>query len=84
MTWLLIGIYLSKSVHLSKIALKIPSPAKVVSITRRLSRFLDNPAVRVREWFEPIAREILQAAAQTVGEIRLIAEEPRSVLDINC
>jgi len=74
MTWLLIGIYLSKSVHLSKIALKIPSPARVVSITRRLSRFLDNPAVRVREWFEPIAQEILQAAAQTVGEIRLIAD----------
>jgi hypothetical protein len=74
MTWLLVGIYLSKSVHLSKIALKIPSRAKVASITRRLSRFLDNPAVRVREWFEPIAREILQAAAQTVGEIRLIAD----------
>lgn len=74
MTWLLVGIYLSRSVHLSKIALKIPISAKVLSITRRLSRFLDNPAVRVREWFEPIAREVLQAAAQTVGEIRLIAD----------
>lgn len=74
MTWLLVGIYLSRSVHLSKIALKIPSSAKVLSITRRLSRFLDNPNVRVREWFEPIARDVLQAAAQTVGEIRLIAD----------
>lgn len=74
MTWLLVGIYLSRSVHLSQIALKIPSTAKVLSITRRLSRFLDNPAVRVREWFEPIAREALQAAAQTAGEIRLIAD----------
>ena len=37
--------------------MKIPSRAKVASITRRLSRFLDNPAVRVREWFELIARE---------------------------
>lgn len=74
LTWLLVGIYLSKSVHLSKIALKIPSQAKVVSITRRLSRFLDNSAVRVRGWFEPVARGILQAAAQTVGEIRLIAD----------
>lgn len=34
MTWLLVGIYLSRSVHWSKIALKIPSPANVVSITR--------------------------------------------------
>lgn len=33
MTWLMVGIYLSRSVHLSKIALKIPSPAKVPSIT---------------------------------------------------
>jgi len=74
MAWLLVGICLSKSVHLSKIALKIPGPATVVSTTRRLSRFLDNPAVRVREWFEPIARQFLQAAAQTVGEIRLIAD----------
>jgi len=74
MAWLLVGICLSKSVHLSKIALKIPGPATVASITRRLSRFLDNPAVRVREWFEPIAQQFLQAAAQTVGEIRLIAD----------
>jgi len=74
MTWLLVGIYLSRSVHLSRIALKIPGTAKVVSIIRRLSRFLDNPAIRVREWFEPIVREVLQAAAQTVGEIRLIAD----------
>jgi hypothetical protein len=62
MTWLLVGIYLSRSVHLSRIALKIPGTAEVVSIVRRLSRFLDNPAIRVREWFEPIARGVLQAA----------------------
>jgi hypothetical protein len=74
MSWLMVGIYLSRSVHLSKIALKIPGRAKVPSITRRLTRFLDNPAIRVREWFEPIARAILQAAASTVGEIRLIAD----------
>ena len=73
MTWLLVGISLSRSVHLSRIALKIPGTAKLVSIIRRLSRFLD-PAIRVREWFEPIARGVLQAAAHTVGEIRLIAD----------
>ncbi len=37
--WLMIGIYQSHSVYLSKIAGKIPGPAKLVSITRRLSRF---------------------------------------------
>jgi len=59
--WLTVGIYQSRSVHLSRIAGKIPGPAKSVSTTRRLSRFLENPAIRVREWYEPIAREWLQA-----------------------
>jgi hypothetical protein len=55
--WLMVGIYESRSVHLSKIAGKIPGRAKQVSLTRRLSRFLDNPAIRVREWYGPIARQ---------------------------
>jgi hypothetical protein len=72
--WLMVGIYNSRSVHLSKIAGKIPGPAKLVSITRRLSRFLDNPAVNVREWYEPIARQWLQAQWHCLGEIRLIVD----------
>jgi hypothetical protein len=47
---LLTGIWASKSVHLSHIATKIPSGATLPSVTRRLARFLDNPALRVREW----------------------------------
>ena len=74
LAWLLVGIYRSKAVHLSKVALEIPGDAKVLSIVRRLSRFLDNPAIRVREWYEPVAKDVLQAMAKTVGEIRLIAD----------
>ena len=74
LAWLLAGICRSKSVHLSKVALKIPGDAKTLSITRRLGRFLDNPAIRVREWYEPVAKNLLQAMANTVGEIRLIAD----------
>ena len=74
LAWLLVGICRSKSVHLSQVALKIPGDANTLSITRRLSRFLGNPAVRVREWYEPIARNVLQAMADTVGEVRLIAD----------
>jgi hypothetical protein len=70
--WLVIGIYQSRSVHLSKIAGKIPGSAKLLSITRRLSRFLDNPAIRVREWYEPIAHQWLQAQWHCLREIRLI------------
>jgi hypothetical protein len=72
MVWLIIGIFESKSVHLSKVAMKIPGSATLVSATRRLSRFLNNPAVRVREWYEPVARNWLTVMAESVGEIRLI------------
>jgi hypothetical protein len=72
--WLIIGIYLSHSVCLSKIAGEIPGQAKLVSTTRRLSRFLDNSAVNVREWYRPIAQQWLQAQWQCLGEIRLIAD----------
>lgn len=74
MAHLIAGIFESKSVHLSKVATKIVSTATLLSVTRRLSRFLDNPAVRVREWYAPIVCDLLQSAASTVGEIRLIAD----------
>jgi hypothetical protein len=72
--WLMIGIYESRSVHLSKIAGKIPGRAKLVSTTRRLSRFLDNPAVNVREWYQPIAQQWLETQWKSLGEIRLIVD----------
>jgi hypothetical protein len=71
---LMIGIYKSRSVHLSKIAGKIPGQAKVLSTTRRLSRFLDNSAINVREWYEPIARQWLKAQIAWIGEVRLIID----------
>ncbi len=72
--WLIVGIYMSRSVCLSRIAFKIPGAAKLVSTTRRLSRLLDNPAIRVREWYEPIARHWLEAQHRCLGEIRLIVD----------
>jgi hypothetical protein len=70
----MIGIYQSQSVYLGKIAGEIPGSAKLVRTTRRLSRFLDNPAVNVREWYQPIAQKWLQAQWQCLGEIRLIVD----------
>lgn len=79
---LLVGLCLSRSVHLAKIANKIPTTsttttkteATLPSLTRRLSRLLNNPAIRVRDWYEPIARSLLERAAQGGGEIRLIVD----------
>jgi hypothetical protein len=73
LAWLMTGIYHSKSVHLSKIANKIPGKAQRESRTRRLLRFVDNAAVRVRDWYRPVAVYLLQAAAKT-GQIRLIID----------
>lgn len=71
-TWLLVGLYQSRSVHLSKIAEKIPGMANLPSRVRRISRFLDNSAIQVRDWYEPIARMVIQRLAH--GEICLIVD----------
>ena len=75
--WLLTGIFLSKSVHLSRIADKIPGEATATSRERRLSRLLDNPVLRVRDWYNEIAKDVLADAAQSVKEIRLIVVSHR-------
>jgi hypothetical protein len=61
-------------VHLSKVAAKIPSQAKLTSVTRRLSRPLANPAIRVRDWYAPIARQWLAAPYHHLGEVRRIVD----------
>jgi hypothetical protein len=73
---LLVGLCLSRSVHLSRIANKIPTTTKATlpSATRRLSRLLDNAAIKVRAWYEPIARSLLERVARAGGEIRLIVD----------
>jgi len=72
--WLLVGIHQSRSVTLSRIASKIPGKAKLLSTVRRLGRFLNNPAIRVRDWYAPIARQWLTAQFRHLGEIRLIVD----------
>lgn len=72
--WLVVGIFHSRSVSLSKIAGKVMSTAKNVSTVRRLSRFLASRAVDVRSWYRPIAKAWLLSQFQQVGEIRLIVD----------
>lgn len=72
--WLMVGIFHSRSVQLSRVAGKVLGQAKNLSAVRRLSRFLDNPAIQVRDWYEPIARQWLAAQWAWLGEIRLIVD----------
>lgn len=77
MVWVMVGILTSRSVQLHRIAGKIPSRAKLPSVTRRVARLVANPHLRVRDWYDPIARLWLAAAARTVREIRLILDPTR-------
>ena len=74
LTWLIVGLYRAMSVHLSAIVRKWPLSAKNPSLWRRLERFLSNPAIHVRDWYEPVARQWLNEAAASLGEIRLIVD----------
>lgn len=75
--WLLYGIYKSRSVYLSRIAGKVPGQAKLLSTVRRFSRLLDNPAIRVRAFYEPIACQWLETQLRWIGEIRLLVDGTR-------
>lgn len=72
--WMMVGIYQSRSVHLSKIAGKVLGNAKLLSTVRRFERFLDNPAIEVRGWYEPIAKQWIAVQWQHLREVRLIVD----------
>ena len=72
--WLVVGIYHSHSVNLSRIAGKVIGTAKNVSTVRRLSRFLANGAIDVRSWYKPVAKVWLAAQFERACEVRLIVD----------
>jgi hypothetical protein len=71
------GLFLSSSVHLSKIAAWVGGHARLLSRERQFSRFVDNAAVKVKRWYEPIARQWLKWCADTYGEVVLIVDGTR-------
>lgn len=73
MIWLMMGIFQSRSVQLNLIVRKLPIRAKKLSLVMRLRRFLDNPGVRVRDWYRPLAIQLIQAAG-SAGSVRLIID----------
>jgi hypothetical protein len=73
MVMLVVGLFQAESVHLNLIARKMPVRAKKESLVRRLRRFLDNGAMRVREWYDPIATWLITAAG-AAGALHLIID----------
>ena len=69
MAWLQSGILHNRSVHLHRIASKLPGLAKKLSWLRQLERLLDNQHIRVREWYHPMAIGLLQAAGHQLTDL---------------
>jgi len=72
--WMMVGMMMSRSVHLSYIAQKIPSVTQQTSIVKRMSRLLQNGAWRVRDWYSPVARELLSDVVASGQVVRLIID----------
>ncbi len=73
---LMMGLYKGRSVHLTRIASKVPSQARKVSTVERLRRFLSNPAIKVAEVYDPVAQALLRRAAIS-GKIRLVIDSSK-------
>ena len=74
--WMIVGLCLGQSVHLSAIARKLPLPAKLNSTIDRFRRLLNNRAFRAREWYQPIAEKLLSDAARC-GKVRLLLDSTK-------
>lgn len=72
--WLLVGLFLAQSVHISKIGKKIPGLATNKSKERRVLRILDNPAIRVRRWYAPWITAVLDSIVAHDLPVRLIVD----------
>lgn len=70
--WLMAGIYVGRTVQLGRVASLIPGQAIRNSVVRRLERLVANTHIRVREWYEPVIRPILNA--QLGHQFRLIVD----------
>lgn len=73
---LMMGLYRARSVHLTRIASKVPSRARKLSTVERLRRFLSNEAIQVEEVYDPVAQALLKRAAAS-GKIRLVIDSSK-------
>ncbi len=70
-------MFYGRSPYASRIGNKIPGRAKKTSKGERLRRWLSNKAIRVRRWYEPLARRLVAQASQHEQPLRLIVDGTR-------
>lgn len=73
MLLMMIGMYEARTVHLSKIAQKLPIRAQKLSLDKRLRRFLANEAVEAERWYSPWAQWLVQAGGSG-GRLHLVMD----------
>jgi hypothetical protein len=74
LVYLIVGIYLSKSVNLGIIAGKITGLVRRLSNVKRLSRLLKNQNIDVEKIYHPIAQEWMRAQAAASQQVKLIID----------
>lgn len=72
--WLIVGIYESRSVNLSRVSGKIPGLVQRLSTVKRMSRLLKNKAIQVERIYNPIAEQWIKAQAETSQQVKLIID----------
>jgi hypothetical protein len=61
--WVIVGLILSHSVHLSQIAQHIPSEAQAAGRIAQVRRWLSNPFINVPAFYRPLITEAVQGWA---------------------
>ena len=61
--WVIVGLILSHSVHLSQIAQHIPSEAQAAGRIAQVRRWLSNKFIHVSDFYRPLITEVLQGWA---------------------
>lgn len=74
LAWLMTCLFLGRNPHAARLGNKIPGKAKKPSKAERLRRWLSNKAVRVRDWYEPVARQLIEQATASGQPLRLIVD----------
>ena len=77
LAWLMATLFVGQSAYASRLSNKMPGQAKRCSKTARFHRWLKNKSIRVRAWYEPIARQLVDQAAKSGSPIRLIVDGTR-------
>jgi hypothetical protein len=75
--WLMTSLFFGRHPHAARLGNKVGGQAKKLSKAERLRRWLNNKHVRVRDWYEPVARQLIQQAIASGRPLRLIVDGTR-------